>query len=798
MNSLRQVIAPSTTATIYSTGVGLDLMETTTDGSVRNKNRVPTMENNSASPPPMAKLNEQVTIEVKAVELTDVNGIQKPDLEPLTVPKHLTPIQVAEHSPSKRIYKKKTFQSSTRKVETRLPSPWKKCHVHTPTLTELCSQSFSNYVRTTVLASASLMVSCQETNNNNSYESWRNTPELPLKHGMAKVVLPRGFWQERGIACDRTGRGPAWQAGQPLGDYVLPSPIQQNLNGLAGIYEYTFVDKQSMTIADFRDKADHYRVLQVGCAVDIDENDSVDLATDKCHDKETNAFIKVEGDAETVSQLMDAEKNERMENAANLTNAETSTTATGSTNHLNGKAERNRMIPIDHLTPKEGDELTAEERRECRLVELDRLFWKRLGPTMPPAWYAADHEGSFFGDDPASGWSLKSLDTCLHLLGSVPGVTTPYLYMGMFASTFAAHCEDVNLMSINYLHAGAPKIWYAIAPGPDGARFEALAAHHYSHVANDCKEFLRHKQSLLSPKLLKKAGIAFTTIIQYPGEAVITFPGGYHFGFNTGFNVAEATNFGVPEWIPFGLRAKHCLCRPDSVRIDMRRFISILHQYEAYQRRQRKKGRQYRTYREWARDREKEREKSTEGFETNGSMTKAERKALSEQERNNEFWVEVINPLQSSGRGVGENVRKNKKHKSSSVMKKQAQATWWHLAKPTVSRKKLQVGSKVLILLPVISDNIRAMPRMDDSSDDEAESEVEDEQCYSGEVTEIMDEHARVHLHGLTRSEDVWQTLASSKLFLDGGRWEDHVSTEVLPELHYWKEQDSKKLCPDD
>jgi len=102
--------------------------------------------------------------------------------------------------------------------------------------------------------------------------------------------------------------------------------------------------------------------------------------------------------------------------------------------------------------------------------ELERQFWKRLSPTMPPAIYGADEPGSLFGnDDTASGWSLGNLDTCLHVLSDIPGVTSPYLFAGMWASVFCAHAEDMNLLSINYLHAGQPKFWYAVAE-PDAPR----------------------------------------------------------------------------------------------------------------------------------------------------------------------------------------------------------------------------------------------------------------------------------------------------------------------------------------
>ena len=109
--------------------------------------------------------------------------------------------------------------------------------------------------------------------------------------------------------------------------------------------------------------------------------------------------------------------------------------------------------------------------------DLERRYWKTV--MFNPPMYGADVPGTVY-DDNVNVWNIGTLDSILSQTlddtygVKIPGVNTPYLYFGMWRSTFAWHTEDMDLYSINYLHFGAPKTWYAIPP-EHGQRMERLA-----------------------------------------------------------------------------------------------------------------------------------------------------------------------------------------------------------------------------------------------------------------------------------------------------------------------------------
>ncbi|XP_075989028.1 uncharacterized protein LOC142985002 [Anticarsia gemmatalis] len=212
--------------------------------------------------------------------------------------------------------------------------------------------------------------------------------------------------------------------------------------------------------------------------------------------------------------------------------------------------------------------------RHSSFDDLERKYWKNVTYVAPI--YGADVNGSITDPD-VKEWNINHLGTILDFVNSdygieIDGVNTAYLYFGMWKTTFAWHTEDMDLYSINYLHFGDPKTWYAIPP-EHGKRFERIAAGFFPTSAKTCQAFLRHKMTLISPQILKQYSVPVNKITQEAGEIMITFPYGYHAGFNHGFNCAESTNFAAPRWVEYGKRATQCTCSNDMVKISMDTFV---------------------------------------------------------------------------------------------------------------------------------------------------------------------------------------------------------------------------------
>ncbi|XP_039135579.1 LOW QUALITY PROTEIN: lysine-specific demethylase SE14-like [Dioscorea cayenensis subsp. rotundata] len=208
--------------------------------------------------------------------------------------------------------------------------------------------------------------------------------------------------------------------------------------------------------------------------------------------------------------------------------------------------------------------------KEVTPLLVESLFWNAVAEKPITVEYANDVPGSAFAprrkkrkreegtprslsDSP---WNLQGVarspgSLTRFMPDDIPGVTSPMVYIGMLFSWFAWHVEDHELHSLNFLHMGAPKTWYAV-PGEYAASLEEVVrVKGYGGNVDRLAAFmmLGEKTTLLLPEVLVEAGIPCCRLVQYPGEFVVTFPRAYHVGFSHGFTCGEAANFATPQWL---------------------------------------------------------------------------------------------------------------------------------------------------------------------------------------------------------------------------------------------------------
>ena len=196
---------------------------------------------------------------------------------------------------------------------------------------------------------------------------------------------------------------------------------------------------------------------------------------------------------------------------------------------------------------------------------IEALFWRIVQTEQNPTVveYGADLDAtthaSGFADDECGGWNLNRLAShpeslLRYLTSGVPGVSSPWLYVGMLFGAFCWHVEDLWMYSCNHLHSGAPKTWYTV-PAAAASKFERAARRLLPSLFDDSPDLLFQLVAMLAPSDLRASGVPVYKIVQTPGSFVVTFPRAYHAGFSHGFNIAEAVNFAATDWLPFGRNA---------------------------------------------------------------------------------------------------------------------------------------------------------------------------------------------------------------------------------------------------
>jgi [histone H3]-trimethyl-L-lysine4 demethylase len=168
-----------------------------------------------------------------------------------------------------------------------------------------------------------------------------------------------------------------------------------------------------------------------------------------------------------------------------------------------------------------------------------------------------------------SPWNLNILPSvCGSLLKYLPdaicGISIPWLYCGSMFSTFCYHAEDLNMMSINYMHVTddgkeGGKVWYGAPGGPGAAKFEAAMRTAVPTLFAVQPDLMYELVTMVSPVELQARGAQMCRAIQRQGEFMLTFPQAAHGGFSLGYNVAEAVNFFTPDCFPW-MRAAATQC----------------------------------------------------------------------------------------------------------------------------------------------------------------------------------------------------------------------------------------------
>ncbi|XP_041664698.1 protein Jumonji isoform X2 [Cheilinus undulatus] len=162
------------------------------------------------------------------------------------------------------------------------------------------------------------------------------------------------------------------------------------------------------------------------------------------------------------------------------------------------------------------------------------------------------------------GWNLTVLPnnsgSILRHLGAVPGVTIPWLNIGMVFSTSCWSRDQNRLPYIDYLHTGADCIWYSI-PAEEKAKLDKVV--HTLLQANGTPGLeMLEKNIMISPEVLCREGIKVHRTVQRSGQFVVCYPGAFVSKVCCGYSVSETVHFATPHWMNLGYQAaKDLKCR---------------------------------------------------------------------------------------------------------------------------------------------------------------------------------------------------------------------------------------------
>ena len=197
-----------------------------------------------------------------------------------------------------------------------------------------------------------------------------------------------------------------------------------------------------------------------------------------------------------------------------------------------------------------------------RHMDLEKLFESTLqelgsGDEVHEYLIATAHHPEVRRNLGLSGPGLQPGSRLLSTAKHVPGLHSTFLYLSRKTSVFFLHREDVGTRSANRHWEGYPKLWLLIHPG-SASRLESRVVETLRIQSPICGQFIRHRDLIIPPSLLRKWNVKFEIVLQGPGVQVMVGPDTYHQGINLGPNLAEAINYTEPDWIASPLYTACC------------------------------------------------------------------------------------------------------------------------------------------------------------------------------------------------------------------------------------------------
>uniref|UniRef100_T1J0L9 Protein Jumonji n=1 Tax=Strigamia maritima TaxID=126957 RepID=T1J0L9_STRMM len=201
-------------------------------------------------------------------------------------------------------------------------------------------------------------------------------------------------------------------------------------------------------------------------------------------------------------------------------------------------------------------------KQEPQPEEVENEYWKLVTEKQDHTCvHAGNIDSSVYGYGFTSNknstfsrhpWNLKVLTnnsgTVLRSMGPIMGVTIPTLHVGMLFTTGCWYRDPHCLPWIEYLHAGASKIWYGV-PASQSLEFRNAMKKVVPEYVTNNPIWLASDTAMVPPSQLIANGASLCRVKQDSGQFVLVFPRAFTSTICCGYTVSESVYFAHREWL---------------------------------------------------------------------------------------------------------------------------------------------------------------------------------------------------------------------------------------------------------